>query len=176
MHDPKGKTKTIGKVSTKLSKHKLSKPHWRSNKCSADSEEEEDKNEDKLSIDESKPQAKKKGTKCWQQGTDLDLENDVETIDIDVGPPVKEAEGINMEGDGNEPCPDEEVRANYNILQPLLTFAKFQDDGLNKHQHGEEVEEKPTKKELMCDILKVISDKVTVKINIAMDKFIIEWG
>ena len=102
------------------------------------------------------------------------MEGDVETIDIDGQPPVKKVGEIDMEGDGDEPCPDKEVRANYDKLQPLLTISKFQDDRLNKHQCGEKLEAKPTKKELICDILEVMSDKVTVKFKIVVDKFIME--
>ena len=109
--------------------------------------------------------------KCQWQDADSDLEGD-----IDVWPPVKEVEKIDMEGDGDAPCPDKEVRANYNKLQPLLTISKFQDDRLNKHQHGEEPGTKLTKKELTCNILEVMSDKVTVKFKIVVDKSIMKQG
>ncbi len=107
VHEPKGRAnaKTKGKVSTKAAKPtKLSR---RSKKCSANSEEEEEE-----SMEESEPQARKKGSKRRRQDEDSDSEGGVEVIDVDVGPPEKETEEVDMEGKGDKPHLEEEVRTN----------------------------------------------------------------
>ena len=47
------------------------------------------------------------------------------------------------------------------------------DDSLNKHQCGEE---KPVKKDLIWDLLMIISDKVMVKFKVGDDKYETETG
>ncbi|KAF8270622.1 hypothetical protein EI94DRAFT_1770791 [Lactarius quietus] len=50
------------------------------------------------------------------------------------------------------------------------------DDGLNNHQQGPELKERPVKKDLTLDLLTVMSDKVVVRFKTGPDKFDIEKG
>ncbi|KAH9002875.1 hypothetical protein EDB86DRAFT_2826719 [Lactarius hatsudake] len=50
------------------------------------------------------------------------------------------------------------------------------DDGLNDHQCRADLEEVHTKKDLMLDLLTIMTDKVTVKFKIAPNEYVTEKG
>lgn len=52
----------------------------------------------------------------------------------------------------------------------------YQDDGLNDHQRGADLQEKPVKKDATLDLLTIMTDKVTVKFKVADDKYEMEQG
>ena len=49
------------------------------------------------------------------------------------------------------------------IYHNLQRLTIYQDDGLNSHQCGANLREKPTKKDAMLDMLMIMTDKVTVR-------------
>lgn len=51
-----------------------------------------------------------------------------------------------------------------------------QEDGLNDHHRGQDLQEKPVKKDSTIDLLTIMSDKVTVKFKVGPDMYETETG
>ncbi|KAH9953323.1 hypothetical protein BGW80DRAFT_1439430 [Lactifluus volemus] len=120
-----------------------------------DDTEEEDSDEVSSSSDESVEKAKKKKRKRRRVASDSDSE-EVETIDQDVEPAEKQVEEVD---DGASQQGDEQ-----------------EGDGLNDHQRGPELEEKPARKDSTLDLLTIMTDKVIVNFKVAADTFETERG
>ena len=55
-------------------------------------------------------------------------------------------------------------------------LTQSQGDGLNDDQCGADLETQPVKKDLMLDLLMIMSDKVTVKFKLGEDNYMMEVG
>ena len=138
------------------------------------SDDDEGEEDDDSSADSETPKKKKvlkkilkkvlKRVSKWRHVDQTD--DDVEMIDEDVG--EETVEEVDAEGSEQMVCTD--------FYWEMCILTTLQDDGLNEHQRGPELEEKPVKKDLTCDLLTIMSDKVTMKFKIGTDKFVTDRG
>jgi hypothetical protein len=157
VREPKRK----GKLTTK--KNQKGKTN-KNGKRPAASEEDEDL---ESSSEESElPPKKKRNKKQQLNGVEV-LEDEPE-----VEPPEENIEVINV--DASPGSDDEEVSTILFIHIQILT--RLQDDGLNEHHRGTELQAKPTKKDSTLDLLTMMSDRVTVKFMLADGTSLTEVG
>ncbi len=157
VHEPKGKAKqpTKPKLTTKSKRrHKQV------------SEEELESEEGSSSPDNLEPRVKSK-RKIKKRRIE-DSEAEAELIEDNVDPPNKEVESI--EGDNELP----EVSTDHPLRDTILT--KIQEDDLNDHQRGADLQEKPVKKDSTLDLLMIMSDKITVKFKVRDGDYETEIG
>jgi hypothetical protein len=129
--------------------------------------------EDETSSDDSEPKRKNKRNSKRRQSEESEAEE--ELVEEDVDPLDKEVE--NVDDPGGEGVPDaDEVSKDPLSREILLTMTKIQDDGLNDHQRGANLQEKRVKKDSTLDLLTIMSDKVTVKFKIKADEYETEVG
>lgn len=109
-----------------------------------DNSEEDSNNKPATASNHLVHKAKKKARK---QPHTMESESDeeVETVDKIFDPPEKEIEEVEDIG---------EQGPYYECWRLTIYY----EDSLNSHQHGAELQEKPTKKDLMLDLLTIMTD------------------
>ena len=173
------KTKTIVKAIISKSKARPKKANAtrtknrkgkKRNAVSSDDDEEEEEEEEEDESAASETQRKKKVVKkvlkkASKRRHVSETDDEIEMIDAPEEMTVEE-----VDAEGSEP------KVHTYFYWEMHRLTNFQDDGLNEHQWGPELEENPVKKDLTRDLLTIMSDKVTVKFKIGTDKFITESG
>jgi hypothetical protein len=164
--EPKSKSKSKGKATT-TRKTKKGKINTNGKRAAEDSEDEEDP---ESSSEESEPAPKKKKRR-QQQPRDIEVE--VQVVESNVEPPEENVEVVaaGAAGPGSD---DDEVSTVLFTCVQILT--RLQDNGLNDHQRGAELQEKPSKKDSTLDLHTMMSDKVKVKFTLADGTSITEMG
>jgi hypothetical protein len=98
---------------------------------------------------------------------------DLETIDQATSePPAEEVD----DGAGQQPSSEPEVSTHHHPFRSWTLTIQQDDVGLNEHQRGDVLEEKPVKKETTLDLLTIMSDKVKVRFKLGDDKYETEVG
>ena len=115
-----------------------------------------------------------KKTKCKKrQHIDIGSEVEVEFVGEDAEPAEKEVEEVDAGGDSRQDNQEEVSKDSWAICKNSLSF--WEDD-LNEHQREPDLQEQPTKKETMLDLLTMMSDWVTVKFKLAGEKHVTKIG
>jgi len=134
------------------------------------------KNGKKRAASESKDSepVKKKARKTKQQCIVSKAEVEVEEVDENAKLSKKEVKEEDAGGDNRQEVDQEEVSINYWAIFKDLLSSK--EDVLNDHQYGPDLQEQPAKKDMMLDLLTIMSDQVTVKFKLGDEKYVTEVG
>jgi hypothetical protein len=154
------KKKLTGKHSTKK----------RSADSESDSDDEEHTSDDSRAVYRAKKEKRRR-----IELPDSDSE-DLETIDQDASEPPAEEVDMNEGVAGQQPSSEPEVSIYHHSFKSWTLTIRKNDDDLNKHQRGDDLEEQPVKKETTLDLLTIMSDRVKVKFKMGDDKYDTEVG
>ena len=104
-------------------------------------------------------------------------EEEVEEVDDEpvAEPPIEQVNDMDDE-QPEESENEDEVSIDHYITQSMSQLTGRVQDGLNDHQCGADLQEKPVKKVSTLDILTVMSDRVKVKFIIDAGKGEVEKG
>ncbi|KAF8963735.1 hypothetical protein BDZ97DRAFT_1919514 [Flammula alnicola] len=150
LHLPKGPT-TKHKPSTG-NKGGTTKPTQTRKSHKRNTTESDDGSEESSQSEDSEPRARKKKRAKWHV---TESEEEVEDIEADAAP-VEDVDATSSQQPGSA---DED-----------------EEDGLNDHQCGDDLQEKPGKKDSTLDLLTVMTDKVKVRFKVGADKYEMETG
>ena len=154
LHEPKPKPRT------KKSNTKTVTTHGSHKRATRDSDDESGPDDDSSSLSDDSETARRAKKKAGKQRRVEVSDSEVEIVD-DNKRPGKAVEEVD-DGVDDEQRPDEQEVSPYHRPQASLTHYT-QNDGLNDHQRGADLQEKPVKKESTLDLLTIMTDKVTVK-------------
>ena len=103
-------------------------------------------------------------------------EEEVEEVDVDPvpEPPIEHVD--DMDDEPSDQPDEDEVSTNDYISQRINQLTRWAQDGLNAHQRGADLEERPVKKVSSLDILTVMSDRVKVKFMVGPNKSEVDTG
>ena len=103
-------------------------------------------------------------------------EEEVEEVDDDPVPKPPMEQVNDVDDEQSEQTDKDEVSTTDCIFQRMSQLTGWAQDGLNTHQRGADLQEKPIKKASTLDILTVMSDRVKVKFMVGTNKSKVDVG
>ena len=118
------------------------------------------------------PKARKK--RARQEATRS--EEEVEEVNDDPVPKPSMERVSDVDDEQSEQPDEDEVSTDDYISQRMDQLTRWAQDGLNAHQRGADLEERPVKKVSSLDILTIMSDRVKVKFMVGANKSEVDTG